>query len=235
MRSTAPPDAHAHFAEHGYARVAGAMDEAVRSLCASYALRKARGSAAHPLGAFELCTQVPEGALRLYGDELMQSVLAGMQPLMEGITGKELTPTYAFTRLYFEGSELKRHTDRPACEFSASVTLAYRDGSPWPLHIEGPQGVAEIALAPGDLIAYRGELPHWREAYHGTGCMQVFLHYVDAAGPNAGEAFDGKEGNRPATWDEVARVYRKQRALLDLQARVRDVTQDGEQSAHSAE
>ena len=36
----------------------------------------------------------------------------------------------------------------------------------------------EVLLAPGDMLIYRGcELEHWREAFKGEYCVQVFLHY----------------------------------------------------------
>jgi hypothetical protein len=40
---------------------------------------------------------------------------------------------------------------------------------------------------------YRGcDLPHWREALRGHQWIQLFLHYVDAAGPRAVQKYDGR-------------------------------------------
>ena len=44
----------------------------------------------------------------------------------------------------------------------------------------------EVKLKPGDMLMYRGcELEHWRDAFEGSDCGQVFLHYNDANGKDA--------------------------------------------------
>ena len=36
----------------------------------------------------------------------------------------------------------------------------------------------KVDLKPGDMLVYKGmELEHWREAFEGDNCIQVFLHY----------------------------------------------------------
>ena len=36
------------------------------------------------------------------------------------------------------------------------------------------------------MLVYRGcDVEHWREAFEGENCGQVFLHYNDASGENA--------------------------------------------------
>jgi len=63
-------------------------------------------------------------------------------------------------------------------------------GDEWSIFLEpsgevGKKGL-EINLKPGDMLMYRGcELEHWREAFEGTDCGQVFLHYNDASGKDA--------------------------------------------------
>ena len=43
----------------------------------------------------------------------------------------------------------------------------------------------------GDCIFYEGpKYEHWREPYKGETCCQVFMHYVDAHGPNTNVAYD---------------------------------------------
>jgi hypothetical protein len=45
---------------------------------------------------------------------------------------------------------------------------------------------------PGEAVFYEGsKFEHWREAYKGETCCQVFMHYVDAKGPNVDQAYDG--------------------------------------------
>ncbi len=130
-----------------------------------------------------------------YGDTLMESILLHLTPAMEQITGLSLLPTYSFLRIYETGAVLTRHTDRRACEISASVTLGYDAPEPWPLWLEVHQQPRSITLAAGDMLVYKGrELPHWRERFDGNYWIQVFFHYVDANGPLASYKFDGRDG-----------------------------------------
>ena len=130
-----------------------------------------------------------------YGDTLMESILLHLKPAMEQITGLSLLPTYSFLRIYETGAVLTRHTDRHACEISASVTLAYDAPELWPLWLEVHQQPRSITLSAGDMLVYKGrELPHWRERFDGNYWIQVFFHYVDANGPLASYKFDGRDG-----------------------------------------
>lgn len=129
-----------------------------------------------------------------YGDALMESILLHLKTAMEQITGLSLLPTYSFLRIYEKGAVLRRHTDRHACEISASVTIGYDAPRPWPLWLEHHEQPRSITLNPGDMLVYKGrELPHWRERFDGNYWIQVFFHYVDANGPLASYKFDGRD------------------------------------------
>ena len=146
----------------------------------------------------------------IHGAPVFDSLLEQLVPNFEQASGKRLLPTYAYARLYEPGDELKIHTDRPACEISATLTLGF-DGDVWPIYVgdyteagEGREVVIEdgsikyltnereIKMGVGDAVLYRGmEKVHWREPYkEGKWQAQVFLHYVDADGPHAGEKYD---------------------------------------------
>ena len=108
-------------------------------------------------------------------------------------TELELIPTYSYARIYKKGDVLERHKDRYSCEVSMTMNLG---GDPWPIYLE-PSGETDkegvkVDLEPGDALIYRGcEVEHWREAFEGENCAQVFLHYNDASGENAKEnAYD---------------------------------------------
>lgn len=118
-------------------------------------------------------------------DKLLQDLL----PYFEKACGKRLYPTYSYARLYKPGEELKKHTDRPACEISATVTLGF-DGNPWSIYMAGNK----VNMQVGDAVLYKGmEVEHWREKYtEGQWQAQVFLHYVDADGPHADQKYDGR-------------------------------------------
>ena len=52
----------------------------------------------------------------------------------------------------------------------------------------------KVVLEPGDMLIYRGcDLEHWRDAFEGDNCGQVFLHYNDASKPDAQRnLYDGR-------------------------------------------
>ena len=136
--------------------------------------------------------QVPN-TYSVYGDIAMETLLLECLEIMKKQTGYDLIPTYAYARIYKKGDVLERHKDRESCEISTTMNLG---GDPWPIYIdENPKnsyydenGVlhskenpgTEIILNPGDMLVYRGhDLEHWRNAFEGENCGQVFLHYND--------------------------------------------------------
>ena len=117
-----------------------------------------------------------------YGDLAMETLLARLNGKMEKETGYKLNPTYSYARIYKTGDVLHRHKDRYSCEVSTTLHLG---GDPWPIYLDptGKKGQAGIRvdLEPGDMLIYSGcDLEHWREAFPGKDCGQVFLHYNDA-------------------------------------------------------
>jgi hypothetical protein len=111
----------------------------------------------------------------------METLLQGLRTKMEKETGLKLQETYAYARIYKTGDVLHRHKDRYSCEVSTTLNLG---GDPWPIYLEpsGKKGMAglKVDLKPGDMLIYSGcELEHWREAFPGKDCGQVFLHYND--------------------------------------------------------
>ena len=124
----------------------------------------------------------------VYGDPKFDSLLSNLaKPIGEKL-GVELLPTYTYARLYQTGDVLKKHTDRPSCEISGTLTISHDpDSKIWPIFISENEDDAgkmyEIQV--GDLVMYRGnEMVHWRPAYKGKWQVQVFFHYVDANGPH---------------------------------------------------
>jgi len=139
-------------------------------------------------------TQIPE-TYSHYGDVAMETLLTEVKPIMEKETKLKLIETYAYARIYKKGDILHRHKDRFSCEISTTLNLG---GDDWPIYInpnkeEGSQdkdgkyvpskakGV-KVDLNPGDMLVYRGNfLEHWRDAFKGENCGQVFLHYNNKA------------------------------------------------------
>jgi len=130
--------------------------------------------------------QVPE-TYSHYADIVMETLLQKVKPLMEKKSGIKLSETYSYARIYKKGDVLHRHKDRYSCEISTTLHLG---GDEWSIFLEpsGEEGQKgkEIKLTAGDMLMYQGcELEHWRDAFEGKDCAQVFLHYNDASNKNA--------------------------------------------------
>ena len=141
-----------------------------------------------------------------YADIVMETLLLAAQAIMEKQTGLKLIPTYAYARIYKNGDVLDRHKDRFSCEISTTLNLG---GDEWPIFIEkdpkkgglkdgkyvtdNTKGT-KVILKPGDMLVYKGNLcEHWRDAFEGTDCAQVFLHYNNAATKGSSDnIFDGR-------------------------------------------
>ena len=138
--------------------------------------------------------QIPE-TYSHYADIAMETLLVKLKPLMEKESGLKLNETYSYARIYKKGDELKRHKDRYSCEVSTTLNLG---GDEWPIYLEpsgeeGKEGV-KVILEQGDMLVYKGcDVEHWREAFEGENCGQVFLHYNDASDEKAEQnKYDGR-------------------------------------------
>ena len=131
-----------------------------------------------------------------YADVAMETLLLKLQPIIEKNTHLKLIPNYTYARLYKNKDILERHKDRLECEVSGTLFLG---GEPWPIFLEpsGKEGQKgkQINLKEGDLLIYKGEkIEHWREAFTGQDCAQVFLHYNDSKIPNISKTiFDSRK------------------------------------------
>lgn len=112
---------------------------------------------------------------------------------VSSILEETVLPTYAYSRVYWNGSVLERHTDRDACEISLTVHL--NGDKPWPIYIQTPDGEEKsVVLHPGDAMMYFGKAAeHWRNQYEGEYYTQVFLHYVRSRGDCSYAYFDKKK------------------------------------------
>lgn len=131
-----------------------------------------------------------------YADPLMETILYNSKEHIEEITGKNVYPTYSYSRIYIKGDELKPHVDRGSCEISVTVHVACV-GKPWHIWMKASgKEPMSFALEPGDAVVYKGcEVTHWREAAVDTELnAQFMLHYVDQNGPNAEHKWDRRSG-----------------------------------------
>lgn len=175
------------FARQKYAVWRSCLKEPQLSLLYRYACKRADG------GTMGHDARSP-GAWATAGDLFTDGLLMDLLPLAENLTQLKLFPTYSYFRVYRQGDILVKHTDRPSCEISVTLSLGYEAERPWPILLDGPDGVSSIELTPGDALFYRGiECAHWREPMDGTRAAQAFLHYVDQNGPYAEWKFDKRE------------------------------------------
>ena len=160
-----------------------------------------------------------EGSLARYWHPQYRKIHSDIRLKIEKQIGHKLYNTYYYDRFYFPGQELKKHTDRPACEISISVHISTNLEEYWPIFIKTPYVFAEsqectkvkklintgdivaVNLNPGDGVLYKGcERPHWRDKMPGTFEMmsggeelyyhQIFFHYVLQDGIRAHHAWD---------------------------------------------
>lgn len=126
-----------------------------------------------------------ENAFWWYGSFVSESLLQILLPKVEEVTKLHLFPTYSYGRIYYNGAKMKRHIDRPSCQYSVTITISIDENSEsWPIGFKDLNGNdKELHLDVGDMCVYRGtELEHWRDQYKGEKQIQFFLHYVDQNG-----------------------------------------------------
>jgi len=171
------------FEKKGYVQIAGFIDPAMVQIMSQYFENKIRR------GDWAEGFDGPETVSRFfcYADPLTEAVLLAAHSEVEKVCGKELIPTYSYSRVYQPGDELKPHVDRPSCEISVTVNIANK-GELSPIYMKyGANEAAACTLFPGDAVIYKGcEASHWRDpTLEGQLTVQFMLHYVDKNGPNA--------------------------------------------------
>lgn len=129
-----------------------------------------------------------------YADPLMESILLLLKPTIEKIVNKNIAPTYSYYRIYRNGSDLKNHIDRPACEISATLNFAQNTKNNWPIYM----GDEMIEIPPGFMVIYPGcDIHHRREPLicdDSNYIIQGFFHFVDMNGKNKDCIFDKRNG-----------------------------------------
>ena len=198
-----------HFDENGYVVIQNFLKKDTANLLYEYSKLKSRRALLKEAfdtklfdkkydGQFE-DEQAP-GAYSLYGDPLMDALLQNSNSFVSSVIGKKLIPTYSYWRLYITNNVLKKHKDRPSCEYSTTLCLGY-DASNikdtnynWPICIRSYNNEGKcVILNPGDMVIYKGcDVEHWRDEYKGLNHSQVFLHYNEENG-KYNIKYDGRE------------------------------------------
>jgi len=147
-------------------------------------------------------------AIEVYGRQYapMAAFHWALTPTVAQVADCELIPTYAYFRAYQQGDVCRVHSDRPACEHSLSLTMHLADDRPWALCVEkrrieapepiqpdfGGQDFTPLPMSAGDGVMYRGvDHRHGRiDPNPNSWSAHLFMHWVDAKGPHADQAFD---------------------------------------------
>lgn len=177
-----------HFEKHGCVLVKNLIDEQTIAVVSQYFENKIRR------GEWKESFKDgdPTSRYAYYADPLVEVLLLASKESVEDATGKELIPTYSYSRIYQPGEKLSPHVDRPACEVSVTVNVATK-GEFSPVYTQyGQNDPEKHVLSPGDAVVYMGcDVMHWRQPLKdGQLNVQFMLHYVDKNGPNAAHAID---------------------------------------------
>lgn len=144
----------------------------------------------------EILQKDPRSNFNLFGLAIQNALpfvklLVKKTPEVSKLCGEEVLPTYAYSIIYKNNSELIRHTDRDACDISLTVNL--QKDVDWSICIKKPNGEEVcVELNPGDALLYKGcEAEHWRPGqFTGQNFVQTFIHYVRSNGSRAYAYFD---------------------------------------------
>lgn len=181
-----------HFKKHGCVLIKNFIDPITVNVVSQYFENKIRRN--------EWTETIEEGdptsKYAYYADPLIEVLLQTSKEAVENATGKELLPTYSYSRIYQPGEKLSPHVDRPSCEISVTINVATK-GNYSPIYTQyGQNDPEKHVLDPGDAVVYMGcDVMHWRQPLKDDQLnVQFMLHYVDKNGPNAEYAKD----KRPA-------------------------------------
>jgi hypothetical protein len=175
------------FREKGYAPLPSLIHPFHVAALRRYYRNRIRG------GAMPLGDRQSSRRYAAYNDPVARFFHHQITSAVSHLAGEELKPSYVYFASYLSGAELKKHVDRPQCEFSVTFCLDYspepEHATPWPIRLQTPTGTVAVYQALGDGLAYRGtRLPHYRTPLgESQTSTSIFFHYVR-------EDFDGPLG-----------------------------------------
>lgn len=209
----------AHYEKHGYARLEGVApgDVAANLLGLVDLYLKKPGAAQKHLRPPTVNTRA-SFEIYSYHYPPLTGFHWGLTSRMEDVTGKKLAPTYGFFRAYQKGDICTVHSDRPSCEHSLSLALAYADGIVWDFEVGrsfydfetacgmkagldfGAEQFQTVKLNPGDAILYKGvNHRHGRMSPNpNRWSAHIFLHWIDRDGPYTEWAWDKQTLPKPS-------------------------------------
>jgi hypothetical protein len=111
-----------------------------------------------------------------------EKLLHEMTPMIKSRTGyQNIAVENSYTRIYFNGSDLKKHVDRVGLDITLSVCTYSDVDVSWPLFVEKDGAVHTIETKPGDGALILGtQYAHWRSKLvvpEGRKVIQSFYHW----------------------------------------------------------
>ncbi len=139
-------------------------------------------------------TQV-DRRMSMHNEPVTSSLHHRLAKLVSIIVGEKVLATYCFLGCYLAGSVLRKHVDRPQCQYNLSLVIDMYDETnkdenetvdPWPIYLELKNKTTPVNMAIGDGLLYKGtDIKHWRdELPKGKRVIACFYHFVN-------EDFDG--------------------------------------------
>lgn len=95
-----------------------------------------------------------------------EKLLKELTPLIKQKTGLDnIIEENSYTRIYYNGSSLKKHVDRKGLDLTLSVCTFNNLDKPWELHVEVEKGkVLSFETKPGQGALILGtKMLHWRD------------------------------------------------------------------------
>ncbi len=108
-----------------------------------------------------------------------------ISPMIGNILQKKVKPSYCYSSVYTQGSELPPHIDRPQCEYSVTMCIDHTPEMPlntnWPLYLNVNGKTIAVEFGIGQCLLYKGrEIQHYRKKLNNAQTSTyIFFHYVD--------------------------------------------------------
>jgi hypothetical protein len=214
------------YSNDGYVKVERLVaPEIATALCQQLEMDiRATGRTFQSFSLAQPLTRRPTVEITGHQSRPLLAFLWGLTPIASQLTGADLLPSFDYFRIYSQGDICRVHSDRPSCEHSMSLTLAYSDGKPWNLQIgtrpiEAPESLhddfgdepfSSVAMQPGDAVLYSGtKRRHGRtEPNPNAWSAHLFLMWVERGGAQMAHAFDAEQ--LKAQWERVAAAEKPQ-------------------------
>ena len=213
-RSASIPEIREHFEKRGWALAPKVLPVEVADATLYMIQRELGGDWESYKGDYIKTFLTDKKAFECYSFDYspMATLQWGLTPYVATLTGKDLTPSHAYFRVYRQGDVCHVHSDTFACEYAMSLTLGYSNDLIWNLDIsdkyydvelgkpvdianeDGGVKLHNVPMSVGDGVLYNGiNYLHGRITPNpNRWSAQIFLHWVDRAGKYAAHAFDGR-------------------------------------------